>query len=136
MLVYTGYDGSGDQGGLATSEDLVAWRFAADPILPHRTPRPFPDPSANAFWDGGHVRPRSLLGPLADGNYYLFYEGANTEPPGSAHMPGCWDDSVGLARSSDLVHWDTDWPLELALPQRPGDVYDACWTGFPKARLS
>ena len=66
---------------------------------------------------------------------YLLYEGANSEPADSRHLLGCWDDSIGLARSSDLVHWTTDSALELAIAQQPGpsNGVDAVWTGWPRA---
>merc|ERR1712007_36790 len=108
------------------SDDLALWRFHPEPVLKHRTDPGFPNPAANAFWDGGHVRPRSLN--LIGDTWYVLYEGANTEPNGE-HLVGCWDDSIGLARSTDLLNWKMDFPLELAIPQQPGDGFDSLWTG-------
>ena len=148
MLFYTGFGGfrnSIDQGGLATSEDLKSWRFVRQPVLPHRYVgkcdplREQCTPSVDASWDGAYVRPRSLF-QLGEW-WYVLYEGANHYPrqgsePGSAseHLTGCdaITDSVGLARSRDLLSWDMSFPLELAVPSQPGDQFDSIWTGWPR----
>ena len=41
-------------------------------------------------------------------------------------------DSVGLARSTDLHHWET-FPLNPAIPQSGERSFDALWTGWPHA---
>jgi hypothetical protein len=119
-MLYTGFPDRppyGDQGGLAFSDDLLVWsRYGGNPVLRH-------DPDADN-WDSAHRRPRSL--DLIDGVWYLLYEGAN------AVRHGCYRDSVGLARSTDLLSWGTH-PLRVAVPQQAGGRFDAVWTGWPRA---
>jgi hypothetical protein len=158
LLFYTGFGGfrktatishpSIDQGGIATSEDLKTWTFVQRPVLKHRYDEssgcdPLRDnckPNVAQYWDGAFVRPRSL-NKIGDW-WYCLYEGANGYPrqgtePGSdtEHLTGCdgITDSIGLARSRDLLEWEMDFPLQLAVPQQPGDRFDSIWVGWPRA---
>ncbi|MCY2932255.1 MAG: hypothetical protein NTV86_22715 [Planctomycetota bacterium] len=113
---------AGDRGYLLFSDDLVHWR--AHPSNPVFAPQTL------AGWDAVHVRPRSLnrIGAW----WYLWYEGANTWPPPGVKHHGWWD-TVGLARSKDLVHWE-HYPRNPALPGLglSADQFDSNWTGWPR----
>lgn len=129
MLFYAGFtpepaDGSpaGDRGYLLYSDDMMSWR--AD----ERNPVFSPETIDN--WDAIHVRPRSLnrIGDM----WYLWYEGCNTwTPPGVSDDR--WCDTVGLARSPDLVTW-TYYPRNPVLPASgiSEDQFDNGWTGWPR----
>ena len=130
ILFYTGFDGNGDRGGIATSEDLVHW--IKDPTNPVFLPEG-PD-----RFDSLHLRPRSLFR-LGD-YYYLFYEGAGTRPKFSPDEGGVQFqdqlifDSIGLARSKDLHLWERH-PWNPIIPPTGGTSFDALWTGWPHAVL-
>eukprot|EP01065_Artemidia_motanka_P006438 TRINITY_DN13168_c0_g1_i2.p1 TRINITY_DN13168_c0_g1~~TRINITY_DN13168_c0_g1_i2.p1 ORF type:complete len:500 (+),score=82.72 TRINITY_DN13168_c0_g1_i2:182-1681(+) len=112
-----------DQGGLALSDDLKTWtKYAGNPVLKWNRDR--------QRWDAKHRRPRGLnrVGDL----WYLMYEGAAFDSdPGSAN---CTRDSVGLARSKDLLNWETH-PLQVSLPWQAGSGFDSEWTGWPRAHI-
>lgn len=113
---------AGDRGYLLYSDDLVSWR--AD----KRNPVFGPETLDN--WDAIHVRPRSLS--LIGDTWYLWYEGCNTwSPPGKGHH-GWWD-TVGLARSKDLVEWEY-YPRNPALPGLGvgAGQFDSSWVGWPR----
>ena len=59
---------------------------------------------------GGRARSLDLI----DGMWYLLYEGA------TAVDHTCYRDSIGLARSKDLLNWETH-PLKVAVPQQAGE---------------
>lgn len=128
VLFYAAFDGHGDQGFLATSQDLVHWtRYPGNPVLPHA-------PEADG-WDGGHRRPRSLHGPLG-GWWYLLYEGTNMNRK-STVSPSCWGDTIGLMRSRTLEGpWRERHPLQIAVPPQAGDRFDATWTGWPRGYIN
>jgi predicted GH43/DUF377 family glycosyl hydrolase len=112
----------GDRGYLVYSNDLITWR--ADPNNPVFSPQTLDD------WDAVHVRPRSLT-KIGD-TWYLWYEGCNNWiPPNSKHH-GWWD-TVGLARSKDLLHWEY-YPRNPALPGLGADSeqFDNKWVGWPR----
>jgi len=129
VLFYTGFDGNkGDRGGLAYSNDLIHWtKDSANPV--------FVDEGPNR-WSSLHLRPRSLL--RHKDYFYLFYEGAGMRPKFSEGEGGVEVsnklvfDSVGLARSLDLHHWEM-FPLNPAIPQTGERSFDALWTGWPHA---
>eukprot|EP01062_Namystynia_karyoxenos_P067137 TRINITY_DN61007_c0_g1_i1.p1 TRINITY_DN61007_c0_g1~~TRINITY_DN61007_c0_g1_i1.p1 ORF type:complete len:517 (+),score=82.80 TRINITY_DN61007_c0_g1_i1:97-1647(+) len=129
LLFYTGCCGDCpgglcDQGGLALSENLTTWvKHPANPVLRWNRDR--------QRWDAKHRRPRGLN--LINGTWYLLYEGAAFDnDPGSAN---CTRDSVGLARSSDLLTWETH-PLQVSIPWQPGSGFDSEWTGWPRAYVA
>ena len=131
LLFYAGYTPkprtglSGDRGYLLYSDDLVHWR--EDKRNPVFRPETLDD------WDAIHVRPRSLT--KQGDTWYLWYEGCNTwKPEGSDHH-GWWD-TVGLARSKDLVKWEY-YPRNPALPGLSigPNRFDSKWTGWPRMRI-
>lgn len=125
----------GDRGYVLYSDDLIHWREnARNPVF---------DPQTTDDWDAIHVRPRSL-NKIGD-TWYLWYEGCNVwEPPvkpGSTAATGrpelfgasVWCDTVGLARSPDLEHWEY-YPRNPALPALGigAEQFDNSWTGWPR----
>lgn len=127
VLFYAGYTPEpkrglpGDRGWLLMSNDLVNWR--------HHPQNPVFEPETLENWDAIHIRPRSLN--KIDDTWYLWYEGCNRwDPPGQKHH-GWWD-SVGLARSKNLVDWEY-YPRNPALPGlgTPGQ-FDNGWIGWPR----
>jgi len=131
ILFYTGFDGkNGDRGGLAYSQDLIHW--SKDPSNPVFLPE---GPNR---WSSLHLRPRTLF---HHGQYfYLFHEGAGMRPKFSKGEGGVEVsdklvfDSVGLARSKDLHHWES-FPWNPAIAQTGDTGFDALWTGWPHAVL-
>jgi hypothetical protein len=85
--------------------------------------------NANA-WDGGHRRPRSLS--RVGDWWYLYFEGAAEDERETTNTT-CFRDAVGLARSRDLITWDTAHPYRVALAPSPDPDTDAIWTGWPRA---
>ena len=128
MLFYAGYTPkprtglSGDRGYLLYSDDLINWR--QDRRNPIFSPETLDD------WDAIHVRPRSLT--KYDNTWYLWYEGCNTWKPEGGNHHGWWD-TVGLARSKDLVTWEY-YPRNPALPglSTSSEQFDSKWIGWPR----
>jgi len=129
ILFYAGftpnppYGPAGDRGYLLYSNDLVHWK--EDPRNPVFGPQTLDN------WDAIHVRPRSLT---KIGNYwYLWYEGCNHWiPPDNPEHHGWWD-TVGLARSKDLIHWEY-YERNPALPGMgiSTEQFDNTWIGWPR----
>ena len=131
MLFYAGYTPkprsgpSGDRGYLLYSNDLVTWwEDERNPVF---------RPETLDNWDAVHVRPRSLT--KYDGNWYLWYEGCNTWKPEGVNHHGWWD-TVGLARSKDLIEWEY-YPRNPALPGLgiSAEQFDSKWTGWPRMHV-
>eukprot|EP01047_Picozoa_sp_COSAG01_P008738 COSAG01_NODE_348_length_18498_cov_181.563128_6_plen_99_part_00 len=60
-LFYAGNTPAGDQGFLATSEDLISWEnFLGNPVLPLPLKECGEYPKSKC-WDGEHRRPRSVF---------------------------------------------------------------------------
>ncbi len=110
---------SGDKIFYSTSKDLYQWNHKANPIF-------VGSPGA---WDGEHVRARSVV--RVGKTWYLVYEGANRDSGRETGMPERWWDSIGLAKSTDLVHW-TRFSLNPFIPGQPEDRIDTIWTGWPR----
>ena len=114
----------GDRGYVLYSDDLIHWREdPGNPLFGPQTPD---------NWDAIHVRPRSLTR-IGD-RWYLWYEGCNVwTPPGGESSSPVWCDTVGLARSPDLVNWEY-YPRNPALPAlgTGADRFDHTWTGWPR----
>jgi len=110
----------GDRGYLLYSDDLVNWQ--ADKWNPVFGPETLDN------WDAGHVRPRSL-NRIGD-TWYLWYEGCNSWKR-QGHRR--WSDTVGLARSKDLVNWEY-YPRNPALPGMGvnANQFDSTWVGWPR----
>lgn len=132
LLFYAGFTDkpargpAGDRGYAVYSDDLIQW-------TPHEA-NPVFGPETLDNWDAVHIRPRSLT--RIDGIWYLWYEGTNQWVPPSGESdivrPGWWD-TVGLARSKDLVQWEY-YPRNPALPASGISKYqfDATWTAWPR----
>ncbi len=127
MMMYSGYTPeppsgpSGDRGYLLYSKDMIKWvEHPKNPVF---------YPETLTGWDCTHVRPRGL-NKIGD-TWYLWYEGTvHWDPPVEHH--GWWD-TVGLARSKDLVHWEY-YPRNPALPAFgiSEEYFDSGWVGWPK----
>ena len=102
-VLYRAEDDSGEMGiglhtsrlGLAESEDGVHFTRRADPVF-----FPAKDSQKAREWPGGVEDPRIVES--EDGNYVLTYTQWNRK-----------DISVGIATSSDLVHWSKHGPAFL-----------------------
>ena len=112
---------SGDRGYLLYSSDLINWEPDKHNPVVH--------PETLNNWDAVHIRPRSLN--RIDDTWYLWYEGCNHwTPPG--YSGSYWWDTVGLARSDDLVEWDY-YPRNPALPGLGTEgQFDQNWVGWPR----
>ena len=112
---------SGDRGYLFYSDNLIDWK--------PDTYNPVFSPETLRNWDAIHVRPRSLN--YINNTWYLWYEGCNHwTPPG--HNESYWFDTVGLARSKDLIEWDY-YPRNPALPGLgTSGQFDQNWVGWPR----
>jgi predicted GH43/DUF377 family glycosyl hydrolase len=128
ILLYAGFTPKpktgpvGDRGYLLFSNDLIHWK--AHPDNPVFSPETLND------WDAVHIRPRSL-NKIGD-TWYLWYEGCNTWTPPHLGYDGWWD-TVGLARSKDLLHWEY-YPRNPALPGLGvgSEQFDNKWVGWPR----
>lgn len=118
---------AGDRGYILYSEDLIHWE-------PHDH-NPVFGPETLDNWDAVHIRPRSL-NKIGD-TWYLWYEGANHWDPPTAMGDGTrvagWWDTVGLARSNDLVNWEY-YPRNPGLPGSgvSKELFDTSWVGWPR----
>ena len=128
VLIFAGFTENppsgpvGDRGYVIYSDDLLTWRD--DPRNPVFSPSTLND------WDAVHIRPRSLN--LLGDTFYLWYEGANTWKSPNPNWVEWWD-TVGLARSKDLVNWEY-YPRNPALPGlgHNANQWDKNWTGWPR----
>jgi predicted GH43/DUF377 family glycosyl hydrolase len=128
LMLYAGFTPQpkggppGDRGYLLYSNDLIHWSsHQSNPVF---------GPQTADDWDAVHVRPRSLT-KIGD-TWYLWYEGCNRwRPPGAA--VDAWWDTVGLARSKDLVHWEyyPRNPVLTAVGNSPFQ-FDNKWVGWPR----
>src|SRR5580765_6080444 len=97
-LTYTGYNKTDAQLCLATSTDLVHWDRKGV-ILPAYRGR----------WNVGWTKAGAIVPEKIDGKYWMYFLGTAADKT----------DQMGLAYSSDLVHW-TDALDVPVLPRRPG----------------
>lgn len=134
ILFYAGFTPApsrgpvGDRGYILYSNDLIHWRAHENNPVFH--------PETIDDWDAIHVRPRSLT--KIEEWWYLWYEGSNQwQPPASLRANGVetptWWDTVGLARSRDLVNWE----YYSNNPALPGTGisktrFDNSWVGWPR----
>jgi len=102
-MLYAGYDGSYDKGGLATSEDLIHWKkYPRNPVFQGGPP---------GSVDEGHVRPSGVV--KVKDTFLMFYEGC--------HFDGeTWYDNDCLVKSKDLFHWRR-YPFNPVLPIGAGE---------------
>lgn len=103
MYFHTGTEGQGpgtsvEQVGLAFSTDGIYWsRFGDTPVI-----IPSGDPGE---WDSTHIFNGTFLKSV-DGDYHLFYSGAN-DLVSPQHVLS-YAHGIGIAHSSDGVHWTRD----------------------------
>jgi predicted GH43/DUF377 family glycosyl hydrolase len=97
-LTYTGYNTKDAQLCLATSKDLQHWERKGV-ILP----------AYKGNWNKGWTKSGAILTQEVQGKYWMWWLGTAADKT----------DQMGLASSSDLVHWteETQTPV---LPKRPG----------------
>lgn len=128
ILFYAGFTPNppkgpvGDRGYMLFSNDLIHWtEHKQNPVF---------SPQTLNDWDAAHIRPRSL-NKIGD-TWYLWYEGCNHWMPPSGSHHGWWD-TVGLARSKDLVNWE-HYPRNPALPGLGvgPEQFDNKWVGWPR----
>jgi hypothetical protein len=109
FLFYHGYDGNRANIGVATGTNLTnLTKFSGNPVL-QATP---------GSWDSGAVGKRSAI--FQEGAYFYFAHEGSTDPPFDTAK---W--STGLARSTDLIHWQ-EFPGGPVVPQTSSSYgYDA-----------
>ena len=97
-LTYTGYNKKDAQLCLASSRDLIHWERKGV-ILP----------AYQGHWNVGWTKSGGIVPEKIDGKYWMYFLGTSADKT----------DQMGLACSTDLVHWDeaTNTPV---LPRRPG----------------
>ncbi len=97
-LTYTGYNKKDAQLCLASSRDLIHWERKGV-ILP----------AYQGHWNVGWTKSGAIVPEKIDGKYWMYFLGTSADKT----------DQMGLAYSTDLVHWDeaTNTPV---LPRRPG----------------
>lgn len=128
ILFYSGFTTEpksgpvGDRGYVLYSDDLKHWtEHPQNPVF---------SPQTLDNWDAVHIRPRSLnkIGDV----WYVWYEGCNQWTPPGTELHGWWD-TVGLARSKDLVNWEY-YPRNPALPGLgiSAEQFDNRWVGWPR----
>ena len=77
-VYYAGNTEPGDQGFLATSEDLIHWtNYPDNPVLPLPL-KECGDYPHSKCWDGEHRRPRSVF--QYKDYWYMIYEGTTHHP--------------------------------------------------------
>lgn len=97
-LTYTGYNKKDAQLCLATSKDLIHWERKGVII-----------PANQGNWNVKWTKSGAILPEQIDGKYWMYFLGTSADNK----------DQVGLAYSSDLIHW-TEATKTPALPVRPG----------------
>ena len=97
-LTYTGYNTKDAQLCLATSKDLVHWERKGV-ILP----------AYKGNWNTGWTKSGTIVPEKIDGKYWMYFLGTTPDK----------NDQMGLAYSTDLVHW-TEATKTPVLPPRPG----------------
>jgi predicted GH43/DUF377 family glycosyl hydrolase len=97
-LTYTGYNTKDAQLCLATSRDLIHWERNGV-ILP----------AYKGNWNTGWTKSGAIVPEKIDGKYWMYFLGTTPDK----------NDQMGLAYSSDLVHW-TEATKTPVLPRRPG----------------
>jgi predicted GH43/DUF377 family glycosyl hydrolase len=101
-LTYTGYDLHAAQLCLATSNDLVHWQRKGV-ILP----------AYKGTWNTQWTKSGAIVPEKIGGKWWMYYLGTRVDADGKTR------DHMGLASSSDLLHWQdaTDQPV---LKRQPG----------------
>lgn len=101
-LTYTGYDRHSAQLCLATSTDLIHWERKGVIM-----------PAYKGTWNTQWTKSGAILPQQVNGKWWMYYLGTRQDSDGKPR------DYMGLASSSDLLHWKdaTDQPV---LARRPG----------------
>lgn len=101
-MTYTGYNKRDAQLCLATSKDLVHWERKG--VLM---------PAYKGTWNTQWTKSGAIVPWRVQGKWWMYYMGTRTDADGKSR------DHMGLASSTDLVHWTdaTDTPV---LERRPG----------------
>ena len=121
-LTYTAYNGHDAQLALATSPDLIHWQRRGI-ILP----------AYRGTWNKQWTKSGAIVPEKINGRWWMYYLGTRPLPPAAASAgkasPAADDhgghtvDYMGLASSTDLLHW-ADATDEPVLPRNPG-AFDA-----------
>ncbi len=98
-MTYTGYNKKDAQLCLATSRDLVHWQRKGV-ILP----------AYKGKWNRGWTKSGAIVPQKINGQYWMYYLGTGADKT----------DEMGLAHSTDLLHWVDDLDLPV-LSKRPGN---------------
>jgi predicted GH43/DUF377 family glycosyl hydrolase len=101
-LTYTGYDTHSAQLCLATSTDLIHWSRKGV-ILP----------AYKGTWNEKWTKSGAIIPRRVNGKWWMYYLGTKKDPDGKER------DYMGLAESSDLLHWN-DATAKPVLDRRPG----------------
>jgi len=101
-LTYTGYNLHDAQLCLATSSDLIHWRRVGILL-----------PAYKGAWNTQWTKSGAIVPEKINGKWWMYYLGTKKDSDGKSR------DYMGLASSSDLIHWNdaTDNPV---LDRRPG----------------
>ncbi len=102
-LTYTGYDTHSAQLCLATSSDLIHWQRKGIIM-----------PAYKGTWNTQWTKSGAILPVQINGKWWMYYLGTRADPDGKSR------DYMGLASSSDLLHW-TDATEKPVLDRRPGE---------------
>jgi predicted GH43/DUF377 family glycosyl hydrolase len=102
FLTYTAYDLHSAQLCLATSTDLVHW-LRKGVIMP----------AYRGTWNTQWTKSGAIIPQKINGKWWMYYLGTRKDPDGQSR------DYMGLASSSDLLHW-TDATQKPVLERRPG----------------
>ncbi|MFL6353294.1 MAG: glycoside hydrolase family 130 protein [Bryobacteraceae bacterium] len=105
-LTYTGYDLHAAQLCLATSTDLIHWQRKGVIMLAYQ-----------GTWNTQWTKSGAIVAEKVNGKWWMYYLGTRKDPDGQSR------DYMGLASSSDLLHW-RDATQKPVLDRRPG-AFDA-----------
>jgi predicted GH43/DUF377 family glycosyl hydrolase len=101
-LTYTGYDLHSAQLCLATSTDLIHWQRRGVIM-----------PAYQGTWNTQWTKSGAIVPEKISGKWWMYYLGTRKDPDGQSR------DYMGLASSSDLLHWK-DVTQKPVLDRRPG----------------
>jgi predicted GH43/DUF377 family glycosyl hydrolase len=114
-LTYTAYNGHDAQLALATSTDLIHWERRGILL-----------PAYRGTWNKQWTKSGAIVPEKINGRWWMYYLGTRPLPDGSPAADdhgGRTVDYMGLASSTDLIHWSDATP-EPVLPRRP-DAFDS-----------
>ena len=105
-LTYTAFDGHSAQLALATSMDLIHWDRKGVLL-----------PAYKGTWNTQWTKSGAIVPQQVNGKWWMYYLGTRTDSDGKPR------DYMGLAESSDLLHWK-DATSKPVLDRRP-DAFDS-----------